>query len=226
MSTTTQTQSAQAQVVLVAANMITVAGGGLHVSYSTSGIDGKPHLSYQDPMRSLSFTGDEIRRVECDLGAVVSVTIVRTVEFRLDELQPTGAACERPTVRQRVPLHGGYHHASCLLDRTGIQSGAARFLPRDPIAGHGIERRVLIGPSMAPSTASCSTVTSHPTRTVCTRISVCGVAARRVAHIAGTTALRRLGRWRPWRKKALQAATDVFSWAGRKFGRRACGFGS
>jgi hypothetical protein len=80
MSTTTQTQSAQAQVVLVAANMITVAGGGLHVSYSTSGIDGKPHLSYQDPMRSLSFTGDEIRRVECDLGAVVSVTIVRTVD--------------------------------------------------------------------------------------------------------------------------------------------------
>ena len=80
MSTTTQTQSAQAQVALVAANMFTVAGGGLHVSYSTSGIDGKPHLSYQDPMRSLSFTGDEIRRVECDLGAVVSVTIVRTVD--------------------------------------------------------------------------------------------------------------------------------------------------
>ena len=80
MSTTTQTQSAQAQVALVAANMLTVAGGGLHVSYSTSGIDGKPHLSYQDPMRSLSFTGDEIRRVECDLGAVVSVTIVRTVD--------------------------------------------------------------------------------------------------------------------------------------------------
>ena len=43
MSTTTQTQSAQAQVALVAANMFTVAGGGLHVSYSTSGIDGKPH---------------------------------------------------------------------------------------------------------------------------------------------------------------------------------------
>jgi hypothetical protein len=36
MSTTTQTQSAQAQVALVAANMFTVAGGGLHVSYSTS----------------------------------------------------------------------------------------------------------------------------------------------------------------------------------------------
>ena len=58
--------------------MFAVAGGGLHVSYSTSGIDGKPHLSYQDPMRALSFTGDQIRRVEGDLGAIVSVTIVTT----------------------------------------------------------------------------------------------------------------------------------------------------
>ena len=226
MSTTTQTQSAQAQVVLVAANMITVAGGGLHVSYSTSGIDGKPHLSYQDPMRSLSFTGDEIRRVECDLGAVVSVTIVRTVDFRLDELQPTGAACERPTVRQRVHLHGGYHHASCLLDRTCIQSGAARFLPRDPIAGHGIERRVLIGPSMAPSTASCSTVTSHPTRTV-------GTAAFRYAALQrdGSLTLRVQLPYVDWGAggrggKRRCRPQPTFSWAGREFGRRACGFGS
>jgi hypothetical protein len=80
MSTTTQTQPAQTQAALVAANMFTAAGGGLHVSYSTSGIDGRPHVTYQDPMRSLSCTGDEIRRVECDLGAVVSVTIVRTVD--------------------------------------------------------------------------------------------------------------------------------------------------
>ena len=57
---TTQTQSpAQAQAVpLVAANMFSLTGGGLHVSYSTSGIDGKPHFSYQDATRSLSFSGD------------------------------------------------------------------------------------------------------------------------------------------------------------------------
>jgi hypothetical protein len=80
MSTTNQVQSIAQQVSLVAANMFAVAGDGLHVSYSTSGIDGKPHLSYQDPTQSLSFTGEEIRRVECDLGAVVSVRIARTVD--------------------------------------------------------------------------------------------------------------------------------------------------
>src|SRR5262249_23038824 len=47
---------------------------------STSGIDGRPHFSYQDPMRSLSFVGDEIRKMEGDLATVVSVTVVRTVD--------------------------------------------------------------------------------------------------------------------------------------------------
>ncbi len=78
---TTQTQTAaQTQAAFVAANMFTLAGGGLHVSYSTSGIDGKPHMTYQDAFRSLSFQGDEIRKVDCDLGTVVSVTIVRTID--------------------------------------------------------------------------------------------------------------------------------------------------
>ena len=80
MSTTLAEPVTQQIPVFVAANMFSLSGGGLHVSYSTSGIDGKPHFSYQDPVRSLSFSGDEIRRVECDLGTVVSVTIVRTID--------------------------------------------------------------------------------------------------------------------------------------------------
>ena len=80
MSTTQAEPVSQQLPVFVAANMFSLSGDGLHVSYSTSGIDGKPHFSYQDPVRSLSFSGDEIRRVECDLGTVVSVTIVRTID--------------------------------------------------------------------------------------------------------------------------------------------------
>ncbi len=78
---TTQTHPVSQQLsAFVAANMFSLSGGGLHVSYSTSGIDGKPHFSYQDTVRSLSFSGDEIRKVECDLGTLVSVTIVRTID--------------------------------------------------------------------------------------------------------------------------------------------------
>ena len=90
---TTQTQSAPTTLpAVVPANMFSLTGGGLHIGYSTTSIDGKPRMTYQDPMRSLSFQGDEIRKVEGDLGTVVSVTIVRTVDCRLDHIQPAGAA--------------------------------------------------------------------------------------------------------------------------------------
>jgi hypothetical protein len=81
MSTTVSPPAEQSHLTqFVAANMFNLAGGGLHVSYSTSGIDGQPHLSYQDAFRALNFQGNEIRTVECDLGTVVSVTILRTVD--------------------------------------------------------------------------------------------------------------------------------------------------
>jgi hypothetical protein len=77
----TQTQSATTALpAFVPANMFSLTGGGLHIGYSTTSIDGKPRMTYQNPMRSLSFQGDEIRKVEGDLGTVVSVTIVRTID--------------------------------------------------------------------------------------------------------------------------------------------------
>jgi hypothetical protein len=64
----------------VSPNLFQLSGNTVHISYSTTGIDGKPHFHYQDSQHNLSFTGDEIRQVECDLGALVSVTIQRTID--------------------------------------------------------------------------------------------------------------------------------------------------
>lgn len=50
----------------------------MHVSYSTTGIDGKAYMTYQDQQHTLNFKGDEIRTVETDLGTIVSVTIQST----------------------------------------------------------------------------------------------------------------------------------------------------
>lgn len=61
-------------------NLFQLSGHHLHVSYATSGIDGKPHFTYQDVHQSLNFSGDEIRRDDSDLGAIVSVSIRRTVD--------------------------------------------------------------------------------------------------------------------------------------------------
>jgi len=64
----------------VTPNLYHLSGHHLHVTYSTSSIDGKPLLSYQDAHEHISFKGDEIRAVECDLGTLVSVTLRMTVD--------------------------------------------------------------------------------------------------------------------------------------------------
>jgi hypothetical protein len=68
------------QTPTVTPNLYQLSGHHLHVSYSSSGIDGKPHMTYQDTHQSKSFRGDEIRTVECDLGTLVSVTLRLTVD--------------------------------------------------------------------------------------------------------------------------------------------------
>jgi hypothetical protein len=61
-------------------NNFQLSGNAIHVGYTTTGIDGKPHFSYHDVTRSLSFSGDEIETIETALGSVVSVRIVMTVD--------------------------------------------------------------------------------------------------------------------------------------------------
>lgn len=63
-----------------APNLYQLSGKHLNITYSTSGIDGKPHFSYQDLQQTLSFSGDQIRSVETEIGTLVSVTIRMTVD--------------------------------------------------------------------------------------------------------------------------------------------------
>jgi hypothetical protein len=77
-------QSAGAQ--LSAPNQYHLSGGGITVTYFPDGFGpvtpaGVGRLIYQDATRSLNFNGNEIRSVPVpDLGTVVSVTLVRTID--------------------------------------------------------------------------------------------------------------------------------------------------
>lgn len=58
-----------------------LAGGGISVTYLPTGAGGLPHLTYRDSLRTLNFSGEQIRKVKVqDLGTIVSVTIVPTVD--------------------------------------------------------------------------------------------------------------------------------------------------
>jgi hypothetical protein len=61
-------------------NLYQLQSRQLHVSYSTSGFDGKPHFTYQDTHQTKSFSGDEISVAETALGREVTVYLVRTVD--------------------------------------------------------------------------------------------------------------------------------------------------
>jgi hypothetical protein len=61
-------------------NFYSLSGGGLHVTYSTSGISGQPHLHYASPFLTRNFTGNEIHSAPSPLGTLVTVTIQMTVD--------------------------------------------------------------------------------------------------------------------------------------------------
>jgi len=70
-STLSQAQTSQP----MAPNMYQLAGGHLSVTYSTTSINGQPHLNYQDGSQTLSFIGNQIRQTKTDIGTLVSVTV-------------------------------------------------------------------------------------------------------------------------------------------------------
>jgi len=64
----------------ISPNLFQLHGQQLNVSYALSGIDGKPHFSYQDAHHALQFSGDQIRVVNTEIGNIVTVTIQLTVD--------------------------------------------------------------------------------------------------------------------------------------------------
>ena len=62
--------------------------GPLHITFAPDGVpdprtgasDGQPHFIYQDAQQTKRFVGNQVRIVPCDLGRLVSVTLVLTID--------------------------------------------------------------------------------------------------------------------------------------------------
>ncbi len=63
-----------------AANLYDLHSKDLHITYTTTGFDGKAHFTYQRGKKTLNFAGDQIRTVGTEIGTLVTVTIVNTVD--------------------------------------------------------------------------------------------------------------------------------------------------
>lgn len=62
-------------------NLYDLHGHHLHITYSTSGIDGKPRFQYHDPLQTLQFSGDEIRTLDSEIGTLVTITLRLTPDL-------------------------------------------------------------------------------------------------------------------------------------------------
>jgi hypothetical protein len=92
----------------VTPNLYQLSGQHIHVTYSPSGSDGKPTLSYQDSHQSKSFKGNEIRSVECDVGMLISVTLRAT-----PDVGSTSLSVLIPRIRIS-PLSIAQVHSDCI----------------------------------------------------------------------------------------------------------------
>lgn len=57
------------------ANLYQLKGQNTQISYQTTGIAGQPQLTYVDDRGSRTFTGDELRSLDSEIGGIVSVTL-------------------------------------------------------------------------------------------------------------------------------------------------------
>jgi hypothetical protein len=93
-------------------NQYHLHGEGISVAYYPDGFGpilegrGPLHLVYQDAFRSLAFYGDEVRTVQVpDLGTVISVTIVETVDTGYTSFSLLIPDVDLPTDQSSVFIH-------------------------------------------------------------------------------------------------------------------------
>lgn len=99
----------EADLPIVAPNHYDLSDRNIHISYSTTGIDGKPRFTYQDLQQTRSFTGDQIRRVEIEVATIVSVTFAPSVDsggHTFSVLIPRINLLGAPNARETVRTYG------------------------------------------------------------------------------------------------------------------------
>ena len=57
-----------------------LSGHGIHVTYSTSSLQGKPQFSYHDAVQAKTFSGEQITAETSILGTLISVFLMRSID--------------------------------------------------------------------------------------------------------------------------------------------------
>lgn len=94
----------------VTANVFTLKSRRISVTFSAASITGQPLMHFQDRQHEVSVRGDEIRRVETEIGTLVTITLEMTVDTGalLFTLVVPRVALASPRAEQRIFTQGFY----------------------------------------------------------------------------------------------------------------------
>jgi hypothetical protein len=94
----------------------------IHIVYSTTSITGKPIFNYTDSEGTHNFTGDEIRTLKTEIGTMVTVTLLRTIDvggtdmtLLVPAINIVGSAQEFKTIAIRTNYAGPIHPITKVL---------------------------------------------------------------------------------------------------------------
>ena len=126
--------------------LFALTGSGVHLTYSSTSISGKPQLTYQDSGQTRQFSGDEIRRLDHpDLGTLVSVSLVKTVDAGSTSLTVVVPRVALPGRTPRPPAHDRGARAAP-AHRRHPPGGSTRLLPGAETARDSLAGRLLAPP--------------------------------------------------------------------------------
>lgn len=79
-TSTTPSDTTKGPDVIKPPNVYELHGDGIIVTYSASDLKGQPELTYHSESLACSFSGPDVTVEETQVGTLVSVTIVKTVD--------------------------------------------------------------------------------------------------------------------------------------------------
>jgi hypothetical protein len=83
-----------------APNLFNLEGDGATISFATSSIAGVPQFSYRDSEHNVSRSGEDIRRLETEIGTLVTIDLAQ-----IPDLQTIKVTLVLPTVNLPQPAN-------------------------------------------------------------------------------------------------------------------------
>ena len=116
-------------------NLYELSGDTIQITYSTTSLNGQPQCNYTDDQTAITFTSNQIRTQESELGTLVSISLQTTIDtgdtdIILTLFLPPISLAEQAeqdfftlailTTRFTIPPHTGAHLTYRPLNLQGI----------------------------------------------------------------------------------------------------------